>query len=513
MPDDLKATIHYQSGALVSADHDKIEDPQFPVAPSTSARDTANTIRPSLIPWACWKVEDICFEFGRAFVRPDAQEAFTELAKLREKHPDTPITLFGHADPVGNDQYNKDLSLRRAKAVYAVLIRNTALWEEIYSHKDEQVRFLQNTLAALGHNPGTVDGKMGPKTQAGIRSFEKSEGGPEKGQNTPDLRTRLFKKYMDWLCPDLTLTPSDFLTGGQCAYQGCGEFNPVRMFSKAQNEHFRKPANRQARNDENQPNRRVVAFLFKPGTRVNPWAWPCRSDLASCQKRLWSDWEKRRAFQEKGREHRVSVGVPAGKGKSPWKYEATHDTFACRFYDGLAHQSPCEQPVPPRLGPFVQFEFVVFDHPTCGVVCQVKHQADPEPGAAAVEKVALSHKGTCAATEIDTTGDQEHARDVTGKKCDVSSSRMHVMNAKGSPPMGKLMHGDAVTYDPEYYPSELAHIIPYIVETQAAYDQQIKIFDTTQDQRFDTNELVILWDRQRNKVTKYMLDGEEFVLD
>jgi hypothetical protein len=68
--------------------------------------------------------------------------------------------------------------------------------------------------------------------------------------------------------------------------------------------------------------------LFQPGLRIDSGCWPCprtNEGVAGCRKRFWSDHAKRRRFQAERRE-----------------FESTGDTFACRFYDRLASQSPCE---------------------------------------------------------------------------------------------------------------------------------------------------------------------------
>lgn len=41
---------------------------------------------------------------------------------------------------------------------------------------DEKVKAAQQALKDKGHDPGTVDGKMGPKTQAALRDFQKAQG-------------------------------------------------------------------------------------------------------------------------------------------------------------------------------------------------------------------------------------------------------------------------------------------------------------------------------------------------
>jgi peptidoglycan hydrolase-like protein with peptidoglycan-binding domain len=342
MPELQKEALHFESTVGAAADHPVTELAEYLVAPSTADKTNANVVRLALIPWACWKVEDICFDYDSAFVQPDAAQAFHELDKLCKKHPQAPLTLFGHADPVGDDAYNKTLSERRAKAVYAILTRNDALWEEIY--QKEKLKFVQRTLKAMGHDPGPIDGATGSQTEAAIRSYQNSKGAVATGKDTKAMRSELFLDYMDILCGGLKLAPSNFLGEGACAHQGCGEFNPVRMFSEEQNKYYEQQSDKTERNDENQVNRRVVAFLFKPRTRIATSQWPCKANIQSCEKRFWSDWKDRRKFQQEGREHRAGEKLSGEASLEKWQYRASEDTFACRFYDRLAHFSPCESP-------------------------------------------------------------------------------------------------------------------------------------------------------------------------
>ena len=93
---------------------------------------SSNTARLRLIPIACWRVDDIRFAFDSSFIAPDSDATSTNdirvelahLADLVKAHPGCPLSVFGHADPTGNDDYNKALSGRRATAVYALLIAN-----------------------------------------------------------------------------------------------------------------------------------------------------------------------------------------------------------------------------------------------------------------------------------------------------------------------------------------------------------------------------------------------------
>ena len=56
---------------------------------------------------------------------------------------------------------------------------------------DPAIQKIQEQLKALGVDPGPIDGKMGPKTIAGIKAFEKMAGKPETGKVTPELSALL----------------------------------------------------------------------------------------------------------------------------------------------------------------------------------------------------------------------------------------------------------------------------------------------------------------------------------
>ena len=65
---------------------------------------------------------------------------------------------------------------------------------------DEKVKAAQQALKEKGHDPGDVDGKMGPKTQAALRDYQKAQGMQATG--------RLDAKTMQSLGMDGTKTSS-----------------------------------------------------------------------------------------------------------------------------------------------------------------------------------------------------------------------------------------------------------------------------------------------------------------
>ncbi len=57
--------------------------------------------------------------------------------------------------------------------------------------KSEQVKAVQQALKDKGHDPGAVDGKMGPKTQAALRDFQSKEGLKASGRLDADTMAKL----------------------------------------------------------------------------------------------------------------------------------------------------------------------------------------------------------------------------------------------------------------------------------------------------------------------------------
>jgi peptidoglycan hydrolase-like protein with peptidoglycan-binding domain len=59
---------------------------------------------------------------------------------------------------------------------------------------DGDVRQAQMALKEKGQDPGPIDGIMGPRTSAAVRSFQKAENLKDTGQLDADTKTRLMVK-------------------------------------------------------------------------------------------------------------------------------------------------------------------------------------------------------------------------------------------------------------------------------------------------------------------------------
>ena len=158
-------------------------------------------------------------------------------------------------DPVGRVPWR--LSGRRAQAIYAALVRDTGLWEAIYSDPFLGDQWgsasVATMLQAMGYEVKPGDGLKKNLPSDALKKFQQDKGAVPNGQNTKATRTLVFEAYMDWLCGDLKLDKSRFLARGadpkgKGDYQGCSEFNPILLFSKDENKELEK--DKPKRNEE-----------------------------------------------------------------------------------------------------------------------------------------------------------------------------------------------------------------------------------------------------------------------
>jgi len=189
---DDNGTIHGTSDGGVAGKHPEADPFEFLVGPTTG--DEFNTTQLRLVPVACFRVDDVRFDFDSSFVTADPADEKKDiraelklLVELLKDHPQSPLSVFGHADPVGSDDYNKLLSGRRATVIYALLISTT--------DPDAAVK-LWKTVAATEN--------WGAPQRTTMQSFT----GLPAGTADNDL----FKAYMQKLAPpELKVSKQDFL--------------------------------------------------------------------------------------------------------------------------------------------------------------------------------------------------------------------------------------------------------------------------------------------------------------
>lgn len=65
---------------------------------------------------------EVSFDFNSASIKPTFYSSLDKIAEVMNRYPQTQILVVGHTDSVGSEQYNLELSLRRANAVADYLI-------------------------------------------------------------------------------------------------------------------------------------------------------------------------------------------------------------------------------------------------------------------------------------------------------------------------------------------------------------------------------------------------------
>jgi outer membrane protein OmpA-like peptidoglycan-associated protein len=66
----------------------------------------------------------IQFEVNSASIRPESGEILAEIGAMMQEHPELELSIEGHTDSDGDDDYNRTLSEQRARAVVDYLVAN-----------------------------------------------------------------------------------------------------------------------------------------------------------------------------------------------------------------------------------------------------------------------------------------------------------------------------------------------------------------------------------------------------
>ena len=67
---------------------------------------------------------DVFFDHNSSAIKPGGYSELTRVAQALNQNPGTNIQIQGHTDRSGSEQYNQQLSQRRAETVMAVLMQN-----------------------------------------------------------------------------------------------------------------------------------------------------------------------------------------------------------------------------------------------------------------------------------------------------------------------------------------------------------------------------------------------------
>ena len=102
------------SDNLYAFSRQEYEKPVLPkeemeINPETGRRQIAN-------------VDNIYFDFDKATIKPESEPTLNRVAEIMKNYPSLRIEIGSHADARGSDQYNMDLSQRRAESTLEYLV-------------------------------------------------------------------------------------------------------------------------------------------------------------------------------------------------------------------------------------------------------------------------------------------------------------------------------------------------------------------------------------------------------
>lgn len=87
----------------------------------------------------------------------------------------------------------------------------------------EQVKAVQQALKDKGHDPGEVDGAMGPKTEAALRDFQQKEGLKATGRADSDTMAKLAVEAKKGAADKSSSAPAASPSGGSPSDKGAAK--------------------------------------------------------------------------------------------------------------------------------------------------------------------------------------------------------------------------------------------------------------------------------------------------
>src|SRR5665811_353651 len=112
MDDNSEETSHLITEGGIAASHPPREALSVLAGPATE--NQANALQPRILPIACFRLEDVRFDFDSSMLLVDVRKEMPLFKKLLDRHSQSskveegkqvlpPMTIFGHADPAGSD--------------------------------------------------------------------------------------------------------------------------------------------------------------------------------------------------------------------------------------------------------------------------------------------------------------------------------------------------------------------------------------------------------------------------
>jgi outer membrane protein OmpA-like peptidoglycan-associated protein len=77
---------------------------------------------------------DVTFSTGQSTIDPSFYPVLNDVAQVFVNFPATRVNITGHADSVGDEQYNMQLSLERATSVGNYLVSRGVAMQRVYAY-------------------------------------------------------------------------------------------------------------------------------------------------------------------------------------------------------------------------------------------------------------------------------------------------------------------------------------------------------------------------------------------
>lgn len=165
------------------------------------------------------------FDLGKSFLRPSCIEEMGIIKELLLEDEESKVIIFGHTDVSGKAKKNRELALRRAKAMKAAIENKPEVWMELYKDEGWKVQEAQYALKALGYEI-EITGHRDKKTSDSIGKFREEHGFGKAEYLMKSGWEKLIEEYLNVLSPNLDLK-SRMVDAGETGICICGEANPV----------------------------------------------------------------------------------------------------------------------------------------------------------------------------------------------------------------------------------------------------------------------------------------------
>jgi outer membrane protein OmpA-like peptidoglycan-associated protein len=79
-------------------------------------------------------MSDVLFDSGSSTLKPGAREKLAKISGILLAHPGLSLEIEGHTDSIGSDEFNQQLSERRAGSVQDFLVQQGVQADAVTAH-------------------------------------------------------------------------------------------------------------------------------------------------------------------------------------------------------------------------------------------------------------------------------------------------------------------------------------------------------------------------------------------